>query len=235
MYHLLRILKFSGFSSGIIIAFKKAKNKGWEGKIWYQASWWASNFNREEITKLTGRKLADRFREHLRDVKKDNKDDSKPVARHFNLPNHSTHNMTMRGLSLHKGNRKNASFNSALFIITESMNAGFSFNSFICMFNSSLFHRWHSSSILYKNTLNTQFFPIRSDALRAKAQNVSFAISSRLQFDPYPPVFSFLSKRQLFWLILFWNTILCIPYNIFLKTIEFKMAAVSESIRLQII
>ena len=33
----------------------------------------------------TGRRLGDRFREHLRDVEKDDKDASKPVARHFNL------------------------------------------------------------------------------------------------------------------------------------------------------
>ena len=31
----------------------------------------------------TGRRLGDRFREHLRDVEKDDKDASKPVARHF--------------------------------------------------------------------------------------------------------------------------------------------------------
>ena len=58
----------------------------------------------------TGRRLADRFREHLRDAEKNNTDVSKPVARHFNLPNHSHHNMTIRGLSLHHGNtesRKN--------------------------------------------------------------------------------------------------------------------------------
>ena len=57
----------------------------------------------------TGRRLADRFREHLRDGEK-KKDASKPVTRHFNLPNHSHHNMTICGLSLHHGNtgsRKN--------------------------------------------------------------------------------------------------------------------------------
>ena len=37
----------------------------------------------------TGRRLGDRFGEHLRDVEKNDKDASKPVARHFNLPNHS--------------------------------------------------------------------------------------------------------------------------------------------------
>ncbi|KAK2552770.1 hypothetical protein P5673_025925 [Acropora cervicornis] len=58
----------------------------------------------------TGRRLADRFREHLRDAEQNNTDASKPVARHFNLPSHSHHNMTICGLSLHHGNtesRKN--------------------------------------------------------------------------------------------------------------------------------
>ena len=58
----------------------------------------------------TGRRLADRFREHLRDAEQNNTDASKPVARHFNLPNHSHHNMTICGLYLHHGNtesRKN--------------------------------------------------------------------------------------------------------------------------------
>ena len=58
----------------------------------------------------TGRRLGDRFREHLRDVEKNDKDASKPVARHFNLPNHSTKHMAICGLSLHLGtteSRKN--------------------------------------------------------------------------------------------------------------------------------
>ena len=58
----------------------------------------------------TGRRLGDRFREHLRDVERNDKDASKPVARHFNLPNHSSQHMTICGLSLHQGNtesRKN--------------------------------------------------------------------------------------------------------------------------------
>ena len=42
--------------------------------------------------------------EHLRDAEQNNTDASKPVARHFNLPNHSHHNMTICGLSLHHGN-----------------------------------------------------------------------------------------------------------------------------------
>ena len=58
----------------------------------------------------TGRRLGDRFREHLRDVEKDDKDASKPVARHLNLPNHSKEHMSICGLSLHQGttdSRKN--------------------------------------------------------------------------------------------------------------------------------
>ena len=52
----------------------------------------------------TGRRLGDRFREHLCDIEKDDKNASKPVARHFNLPNHSMQHMTVCGLSLHQGN-----------------------------------------------------------------------------------------------------------------------------------
>ena len=51
-----------------------------------------------------------RFREQLRDVEINDKDASKPVARHFNLPNHSSKHMAVCGLSLHLGNtesRKN--------------------------------------------------------------------------------------------------------------------------------
>ena len=47
----------------------------------------------------TGRRLGDRFREHLRDVERNDKDASKPVARHFNLPNHSKQHMAVCGLS----------------------------------------------------------------------------------------------------------------------------------------
>ena len=51
----------------------------------------------------TGRRLGDRFREHLRDIEKDDKNASKPVARHLNLPNHSKQHMSVYGLSLHQG------------------------------------------------------------------------------------------------------------------------------------
>ena len=52
----------------------------------------------------TGKRLGDRFREYLRDAERIDKDASKPVARHFNLPNHSSQQMTICGLSLHQVN-----------------------------------------------------------------------------------------------------------------------------------
>ena len=58
----------------------------------------------------TGRRLGDRFREHLCDAEKDDKDASKAVARHFNFPNHFKEDMSICGLSLHQGttdSRKN--------------------------------------------------------------------------------------------------------------------------------
>ena len=79
-------------------------------------------------------KLGDRFREHLRDVEGNDKDASKPVARHFNLPNHSRQYMTICGLSLHQGNtesRKNLEQNFIFQIGTlnpHGINERFSFN-----------------------------------------------------------------------------------------------------------
>ena len=51
----------------------------------------------------TGRRLGDRLWEHLRGVEKDNKNISKQVAGHFNLPSHSKQHMAVRGLSLLQG------------------------------------------------------------------------------------------------------------------------------------
>jgi len=42
-------------------------------------------------------------REHLRDVERNDKDAAKPVARHFNLPNHSKQHVAICSLSLHLG------------------------------------------------------------------------------------------------------------------------------------
>ena len=53
----------------------------------------------KKIYTETGRRLADRFHEHLRDAEQNDTDSSKPVARHYNLPDHSHHDMTICGLS----------------------------------------------------------------------------------------------------------------------------------------
>ena len=111
----------------------------------------------------TGRRLGDRFREHLRDVEKNDKDASKPVARHFNLPNHSKQHMAVCGLSLHLGSSESRKTLEQKFIFqigtlnpTESTSAFHSTNLF-------LFSRRHipTNSVAplsaYKLTQNPQF------------------------------------------------------------------------------
>ena len=49
----------------------------------------------------TGRRLDERFREHLCDVERNDKDASKPVARYSNLPNYYKQRMEVCGISLH--------------------------------------------------------------------------------------------------------------------------------------
>ena len=82
----------------------------------------------------TGRRLGDRFREHLRDVERNDKDASKPVARHFNLPNHSKQHMAFCGLSLHLGSSESRKTLEQKFIFQigslnpDGINERFSFN-----------------------------------------------------------------------------------------------------------
>ena len=89
---------------------------------------------------LDGRRLGDRFREHLRDVEKDDKNASKPVARHFNLPNHSKQHMVVCGLSLHQGSTESRKILEQKFIFQigtlnpHGINERFSFNLFILLF-----------------------------------------------------------------------------------------------------
>ena len=82
----------------------------------------------------TGRRLDDRFREHLRDVEKDENNASKPIARHFNLPNHSKQHMAVCGLSLHQGSTESRKTLEQKFIFQigslnpHDINERFSFN-----------------------------------------------------------------------------------------------------------
>ena len=88
----------------------------------------------------TGRRLGDRFREHLRDVEKDDQNACKPVARHFNLPNHSNQHMVVCGLSLHQGSTESRKTLEQKFIFQigtlnpYGINERISFNSFIQLF-----------------------------------------------------------------------------------------------------
>ena len=66
---------------------------------------WNKLYNKLYIGE-SGRKLGDRFREHLLDVKNKGSDLSKPVARHFNLPGHSHEHMEICGIYLHLGNNE---------------------------------------------------------------------------------------------------------------------------------
>ena len=107
--------------------------------------------------------------------RKNDTDASKPVARHFNLPNHSHHNMTICGLSLHHGNtavkisNKNLFFNWAHSIHTESMNASHAIN----LFTNSR-HPISTNSKLLRTHINLQPQFLYSLRRRANARNVSF-------------------------------------------------------------
>ena len=87
------------------------------------------------MTSFLFRRLGDRFREHLRDVEKDDQNASKPVARHFNLPNHSNQHIVVCGLSLHQGSTESRKtleqkfiFEIGLLILTVITNAFHSTN-----------------------------------------------------------------------------------------------------------
>ena len=68
------------------------------------------------------------------DVEKDDKDASKPVARHFNLPNHSKQHMAVCGLSLYQGSTESRKTLEQIFIFQigtlnpHGINERFSFN-----------------------------------------------------------------------------------------------------------
>ena len=77
-------------------------------------------------------------REHLRDIERNDKDASKQVARHFNLPYHSKQHLVVCGLSLNQGYsesrktlRKKFIFKLALLIPTVLTSAFHSTNLFL--------------------------------------------------------------------------------------------------------
>ena len=67
----------------------------------FQRIFFSFQFVLKNFRRMKGRRVGDRFREHLRDVERNDKDASKLVTQHFNLSNHSSHHMTICDLSLH--------------------------------------------------------------------------------------------------------------------------------------
>ena len=131
----------------------------------------------------TGRRQADRFREHQRDAEQNNTDASKPVARHFNLPNHPTTTWLSAGYPYTRGTQeaakisnKNSFFNWVHSLHTELRNASHSTN----LFTNSCDHistngKAPLHSHIHHN--NPQF--LYSLWRRANARNVSFLNLSR--------------------------------------------------------
>ena len=82
----------------------------------------------------TGRQPGDRFRELLRDVEKDDKNASKPVARHLKLPSHFKQHMAVCGLFSHQGSTESSKTLEQKFIFQigtlnpPDINERFSFN-----------------------------------------------------------------------------------------------------------
>ena len=113
---------------------------------------------------------------------KNNTDASKPVARHFALPNHSHHNMNICGLSLYHGNTesrkslKNSFFNLVHSLYTELVNASHSTN----LFTNSCNHiSTNGKAPLHSHiNHNTPQF-LYSLWRRANARNVSLLNLSR--------------------------------------------------------
>jgi len=83
------------FSQPPLISFKRDKNIG---KFLVRSVFQTS----EQPGTFKCARLGDRFREHLRDVEKGVQNASKPVVRHFNLPNHYKQHMAVCGVSLHQ-------------------------------------------------------------------------------------------------------------------------------------
>ena len=131
----------------------------------------------------TRRRLADRFREHLQNVEKNKTDASKPVARHFNLPNHSTTTWLFAGDPYTTRTQKAAKVSNKIYFFnwvhslhTELMNASHSTN----LFTNSCDHISTSGKALLHSHINNstpQFLYLLWR--RANARNVSFRNLSR--------------------------------------------------------
>ena len=74
-------------------------------------------------------------REHLRDVERNDKDASKPVAKYFNRPNHPKQHMAVCGLSLQLGSSESCKFSFEIGTLNpHGINERFLFNYFRLFF-----------------------------------------------------------------------------------------------------
>ena len=123
------------------------------------------------------RRLGDRFREHLRDLERNDKDASKPVARSFNLPNHSKQYMVVCSLSLLLGSSESRETLEQKFMVqigtlspTVSTSAFHSTDLFLCS-RRHIPTNCVAPFSSYKPTHNPQF--PQSLWWRSNARNVS--------------------------------------------------------------
>ena len=118
----------------------------------------------------TGGRLGDRFAEHLRDIERNERDVSKPVDSHWNLPNHSKQHLEVCGLPIHQDSSESYILLEQKFIFQigtmnpHSINERFSISQYILVFNSSFSRRRFPTLFsVYKHTHTTHNSSIRSD------------------------------------------------------------------------
>ena len=96
-------------------------------------------------------------------MERNDKDTSKPVARYFNLPNHSKQHMAVCSLSLHLGSLESRKTLEQKFIFQigtlnpHDINKYFSFHQFIPVFSSPYSHQRVAPLSAYKPSHNPQF------------------------------------------------------------------------------
>ena len=118
----------------------------------------------------TGGRLGDLFAEHLCDIERNERDASKPVDRHWNLPNHSKQHLEVCGLPIHQDSSESRIFLEQKFIFQigtinlHGVNERFSFSQYILVLNSSFSRRRFPTLFsVYKHTHTTHNSSIRSD------------------------------------------------------------------------
>ena len=126
-------------------------------------------------------------REHLRDVERNDKDASKPVAKYFNRPNHPKQHIAVCGLSLQLGSSESCEFSFEIGTLNpHGINERFSFNYFRLFFCVTIFPPIASLHFLprytHTHTHTHNFSILHPLCRRANARNVSFETLYNGQF-----------------------------------------------------